>query len=466
MRRGHHRHRRPSAEQEGSDGRARQGAPGGREGPAWRHVAEVLLVIDATTGQNGMQQARVFSEAVNITGIVLTKLDGTAKGGIVVNVQRELGVPVKMVGLGEGMDDLTPFDPYGFVERSWRGRARPLVEPSRVLPITIRGRARSSGCDRGPRRPRRSSSEQLSLASIDRDGGSRNDHGDLSALGAHRSGSPHDESATHRAARSRQLRRSRAGPTPVRRCHGALHPRHRSDRLDSRQRRTLVLLMTPGLSLFYGGMVRARTVLNMMLMSFGAHGGGRDRLDRSSGYSIAFGDRRSAGVAREPVWSTSAWLAPTSSRSLAGQRRALPGRRRIPDDFRDHLHRPDLRRDRRPGQARHLDGRSPRSGCSSSTPRSRTWSGAADCSAPTALFAAIAEPVDFAGGTVVHINAGVAGLVLALVVGSAEGLRHGADEAAQPAAGHARCRAAVVRLVRVQCRSRRYGATPPRGSPG
>ena len=79
-------------------------------------VAEVLLVIDATTGQNGMQQARVFSEAVNITGIVLTKLDGTAKGGIVVNVQRELGVPVKMVGLGEGMDDLTPFDTYSFVD--------------------------------------------------------------------------------------------------------------------------------------------------------------------------------------------------------------------------------------------------------------------------------------------------------------------------------------------------------------
>jgi fused signal recognition particle receptor len=79
-------------------------------------VGEVLLVLDATTGQNGMQQARVFAEAVQITGIVLTKLDGTAKGGIVVNVQRELGVPVKMVGLGEGMDDLTPFDPYGFVD--------------------------------------------------------------------------------------------------------------------------------------------------------------------------------------------------------------------------------------------------------------------------------------------------------------------------------------------------------------
>ena len=84
-------------------------------------VAEVLLVIDATTGQNGMQQARVFSEAVHITGIVLTKLDGTAKGGIVINVQRELGVPVKMVGLGEGMDDLTPFDPHGFVDALLEG---------------------------------------------------------------------------------------------------------------------------------------------------------------------------------------------------------------------------------------------------------------------------------------------------------------------------------------------------------
>jgi fused signal recognition particle receptor len=79
-------------------------------------VAEVLLVLDATTGQNGMQQARVFSEVVDVTGIVLTKLDGTAKGGIVVNVQRALGVPVKMVGLGEGMDDLAPFDAHGFVD--------------------------------------------------------------------------------------------------------------------------------------------------------------------------------------------------------------------------------------------------------------------------------------------------------------------------------------------------------------
>ncbi|GAA1529351.1 signal recognition particle-docking protein FtsY [Actinomadura kijaniata] len=79
-------------------------------------VGEVLLVLDATTGQNGMQQARVFAEVVNITGIVLTKLDGTAKGGIVVQVQRELGVPVKLVGLGEGPDDLAPFEPEAFVD--------------------------------------------------------------------------------------------------------------------------------------------------------------------------------------------------------------------------------------------------------------------------------------------------------------------------------------------------------------
>ncbi len=79
-------------------------------------VTEVLLVIDATTGQNGMTQARVFGEVVEVTGIVLTKLDGTAKGGIVIAVQRELGVPVKFVGLGEGVDDLAPFDPEEFVD--------------------------------------------------------------------------------------------------------------------------------------------------------------------------------------------------------------------------------------------------------------------------------------------------------------------------------------------------------------
>ena len=79
-------------------------------------VDEVLLVLDATTGQNGMQQAKVFAESVDITGIVLTKLDGTAKGGIVVAVQRALGVPVKLIGLGEGADDLAPFTAEGFVD--------------------------------------------------------------------------------------------------------------------------------------------------------------------------------------------------------------------------------------------------------------------------------------------------------------------------------------------------------------
>jgi fused signal recognition particle receptor len=83
-----------------------------KQGP----VDETLLVLDATTGQNGVVQARVFTEAVDVTGIVLTKLDGTAKGGIVVSVQRELGVPVKLVGIGEGRDDLAPFQPEAFVD--------------------------------------------------------------------------------------------------------------------------------------------------------------------------------------------------------------------------------------------------------------------------------------------------------------------------------------------------------------
>jgi fused signal recognition particle receptor len=79
-------------------------------------VDEVILVLDATTGQNGLRQARVFAEVVNVTGIALTKLDGTAKGGIVIAVQRELDVPVKLVGLGEGPDDLAPFEPEAFVD--------------------------------------------------------------------------------------------------------------------------------------------------------------------------------------------------------------------------------------------------------------------------------------------------------------------------------------------------------------
>jgi fused signal recognition particle receptor len=83
-----------------------------KQGP----VAETLLVLDATTGQNGLAQARVFTEVVNVTGVVLTKLDGTAKGGIILAVQRKLGIPVKLVGLGEGPDDLAPFDPDQFVD--------------------------------------------------------------------------------------------------------------------------------------------------------------------------------------------------------------------------------------------------------------------------------------------------------------------------------------------------------------
>lgn len=79
-------------------------------------VSEVLLVLDATTGQNGLRQAEVFAEVVDVTGVVLTKLDGSAKGGVVVSVQRTLGVPVKLVGLGEGADDLAPFNPEDFVD--------------------------------------------------------------------------------------------------------------------------------------------------------------------------------------------------------------------------------------------------------------------------------------------------------------------------------------------------------------
>ena len=79
-------------------------------------VTEVLLVLDATTGQNGLVQARTFTEAVAVTGIVLTKLDGTAKGGIAVAITSELGIPIKLVGLGEGPEDLVPFDAREFVD--------------------------------------------------------------------------------------------------------------------------------------------------------------------------------------------------------------------------------------------------------------------------------------------------------------------------------------------------------------
>ncbi|MGC8739181.1 MAG: signal recognition particle-docking protein FtsY [Candidatus Hydrogenedens sp.] len=77
---------------------------------------EVLLVLDATTGQNALQQARIFTEALNITGIVLTKLDGTAKGGMIFGIQKELNIPIKLIGVGEGVEDLQPFDPNSFVD--------------------------------------------------------------------------------------------------------------------------------------------------------------------------------------------------------------------------------------------------------------------------------------------------------------------------------------------------------------
>jgi fused signal recognition particle receptor len=86
-------------------------------------VDETLLILDATTGQNGLEQARVFTEVVDVTGVVLTKLDGTAKGGIVIAVQRKLGIPVKLVGLGEGPDDLAPFEPEAFVDALLGGDA-------------------------------------------------------------------------------------------------------------------------------------------------------------------------------------------------------------------------------------------------------------------------------------------------------------------------------------------------------
>src|SRR5205814_8638818 len=86
-------------------------------------IDETMKVLDATTGQNGLEQARVFTEVVDVTGVVLAKLDGTAKGGIVIAVQRRLGIPVKLVGLGEGPDDLAPFEPAAFVDALLGGEA-------------------------------------------------------------------------------------------------------------------------------------------------------------------------------------------------------------------------------------------------------------------------------------------------------------------------------------------------------
>ena len=108
-------------------------------------VDEVLLVLDATTGQNGMTQAKVFAEAIGITGVVLSKLDGSAKGGIVISVQKELGVPVKLVGLGEGPDDLAPFDPEASSTASspdvpiFSGFAISVAKTSRHVPCVAGG---------------------------------------------------------------------------------------------------------------------------------------------------------------------------------------------------------------------------------------------------------------------------------------------------------------------------------------
>jgi len=85
-----------------------------RQAPGAPH--ECLMVLEAPTGQNGLQQAKMFHDAVGLTGLVLTKLDGTAKGGIVVRIHKELGVPIKLVGVGEGIEDLQPFEPKAFVD--------------------------------------------------------------------------------------------------------------------------------------------------------------------------------------------------------------------------------------------------------------------------------------------------------------------------------------------------------------
>ena len=104
-------HRRPPAHQDQPDGGARKDAPHGRSRDSRRAPHEVLLVLEATTGQNGLEQARKFTESSAVTGIILTKLDGTAKGGVVVAISRELNLPIRYVGVGEQIDDLLPFDP-------------------------------------------------------------------------------------------------------------------------------------------------------------------------------------------------------------------------------------------------------------------------------------------------------------------------------------------------------------------
>ena len=130
-------------------------------------VTEVLLVIDATTGQNGLAQARVFAEVVDVTGIVLTKLDGTAKGGIVVAVQRELGVPVKFVGLGEGADDLAPFDAEEFVDALLGAEPRVLHAVYVPPPFVTRLQHPGAGTETRPHQCDLRSGATLRVAALD-----------------------------------------------------------------------------------------------------------------------------------------------------------------------------------------------------------------------------------------------------------------------------------------------------------
>ena len=110
------RHRRPPANQDQPDGGAGENEPHGRSRVIPGSPHEVLLVLDATTGQNGLEQARKFTETSGVTGIVLTKLDGTAKGGVIVAIARELALPIRFIGVGEKVEDLLPFDPEAFID--------------------------------------------------------------------------------------------------------------------------------------------------------------------------------------------------------------------------------------------------------------------------------------------------------------------------------------------------------------
>ena len=126
-RRRHRRHRRAPAHARQPDGGAGEGAPGRRASASTGAPHETLIVIDATTGQNGLRQARAFADAVDVSGVVLTKLDGTAKGGIALAIAGELGIPVKLIGVGEGIEDLRPFDAEEFA----RGAARRVASTGR-----------------------------------------------------------------------------------------------------------------------------------------------------------------------------------------------------------------------------------------------------------------------------------------------------------------------------------------------